>query len=222
MTGNSPRHSYIFGSLKGLYKKDNEDTYLAIDADSYYIFAIFDGVGSARNSKLATLYAKEFIEKNHSGYLNEKTHLDKLMYDCNRYILNQHADEAYTTYCAVVICKDETKPIVVSHMGDSRIYTITNQYIDQLTRDDKLSSTNIVTKCLGMENLETYDFHQKTLTITPEKLLLCTDGFYRFLEEDRFQFFEIMNKKNLKLMRDALLNMVEYRNTDDATFVLIK
>jgi serine/threonine protein phosphatase PrpC len=218
----SAYHSYIHHSLKGINKKDNEDNFLTIEDENYYVFAIFDGVGSALNSKKATDLAKDFIELHHSAYFSKGIFLDKLMYDCNNYLLETEIPEAYTTYCAVFLPKESSHKAVYSYMGDSRIYIVTNQFIEQITVDDKLESRNVITKCLGMSTLETHDFSQSSINITDENLLLCTDGFYSFLEEKRLRFFEVFNKRNLKLIKDELMVLVKDRNRDDATYVLIK
>jgi serine/threonine protein phosphatase PrpC len=215
-------HMHIYQSLKGILKKDNEDNYLAIENELYNIYAIFDGVGSAQNSKEATNLAKEFIMTNHSNYLSQQIRLDELMYDCNNYILNTDTFQPFTTYCVIVMLRRSPQEAVYSYMGDSRIYVITKQFIEQITTDDKLQSANVVTKCLGMNTLENYDFHQNSINITDQNLLLCTDGFYYFLEENRMKFFEIFNKKNLNSIKDEIMSIVLDRNKDDATFILIR
>lgn len=216
------KRSFISFSLKGVNKKDNEDNYLAIENDRYDLFAIFDGVGSAKNSKQATILAKEYLEANHSIYITKDVRLDELMYDCNNYILNKDLAESLTTYCTIIFLKSQSSKIYYSYMGDSRMYIISNKFIEQITQDDKLATANILTRCLGMNTLERYDFNQNSLTITEENILLCTDGFYQFLENERMHFFEIFNKKNLHSIKDTLIEIVQNRNNDDATCVLIR
>lgn len=215
-------HEYIYQSIKGIRKKDNEDNYLAIENEQYEIYAIFDGVGSAQNGKKATDLAKDFIVVNHADYLSTQICVDKLMYDCNNYILNTQLHEPFTTYCIVVIPQKSPQEVIYSYMGDSRIYLLTKQFIEQITTDDKLQLANVVTKCLGMNTLENYDFYQNSINITDENLLLCTDGFYAFLEENRMQFFEILNKKNIHSIKKEVTSLIVNRNNDDATFLLIK
>lgn len=209
-------------SLKGVNKNQNEDNYLTIEGHGYNLYAIFDGVGSAENSLKATELAKAFITDKHHLYLGQQTRLNELMNACNQYILATNTAEPYTTYCAAVTQSDETKRIVLSSLGDSRIYLVSKQFIEQMTTDDKLEYANIVTKCLGMSNLNKEDFRQNTIQITDENLLLCTDGFYQFLEEDRMRFFHILNKKNINSIKEELVSLVADKNKDDATFVLIR
>jgi serine/threonine protein phosphatase PrpC len=216
------KHNHIYQSLKGILKKDNEDNYLAIENERYNIYAIFDGVGSALNGKEATNLAKEFIKTNHAGYFDQYARLDRLMSDCNNYIINTQTPEPFTTYCIIAILKNIPHEVIYSYMGDSRIYLISKQFIEQITTDDKMQFANVVTKCLGMNILEDYDFHQNSINITGENLLLCTDGFYHFLEENRMQFFEIFNKRNLHSIKEEIISMVVDRNKDDATFLLIR
>lgn len=217
------KHNHvIYQSLKGIRKNDNEDNYLTIENERYNIYGIFDGVGSALNSREATNLAKEFITKQHDDYFNDHVHLDRLMYDCNNYIISTLVPEPFTTYCIIVILKNKKHEAIYSHMGDSRIYLISKQFIEQITTDDKMQFANVVTKCLGMNTLKYYDFHQNSINITDENLLLCTDGFYHFLEENRMLFFEIFNKRNLNSIKEEIMSIVVDQNKDDATFVLIR
>jgi serine/threonine protein phosphatase PrpC len=216
------QHNHIYQSLKGILKKDNEDNYLAIENERYNIYAIFDGVGSALNGKKATDIAKEYIQTYHAGYFNQYARLDRLMYDCNKYIINTQTPEPFTTYCIIAILKNTPQEAIYSYMGDSRIYLISKQFIEQITTDDKMHFANVVTKCLGMNILADYDFHQKSINITGENLLLCTDGFYHFLEANRMKFFEIFNKKNFNSIKEEIMSILVDRNKDDATFLLIR
>ncbi|MBB5397943.1 PP2C family serine/threonine-protein phosphatase [Mucilaginibacter sp. AK015] len=216
------RYVHICQSIKGLHKKHNEDNFLTIDDERFNLYAIFDGVGSALNSKKATDLAKEFIIANYTKYFSSQIKLDELMYDCNNYIINSRVKEPFTTYCVIVLFKSSPNEATYSYMGDSRIYLISKRFIEQITTDDKVHLSNVVTKCLGMNTLGNYDFYQKSINITDENLLLCTDGFYCFLEEDRMKFFEIFNKKNLKSVQEEIISIVSNRNKDDATFVLIR
>src|SRR5208282_5034555 len=129
---------YIYETLTGINKAENQDNLLVIEEMDYSLFAIFDGVGSAINSKQATIYAIDFLKNNYSFYIKENVRIDKLMHACNKFILSKKLLETYCTYCLAYISKNITDRLIFSSMGDSRIYQITNQYMEQLTTDDKI------------------------------------------------------------------------------------
>ncbi|RZK14598.1 MAG: hypothetical protein EOO43_16135, partial [Flavobacterium sp.] len=188
----------------------------------YDVFAVFDGVSSARNSIKGTILCKNFIKKNHENYLKGQARLDLMMRDCNDYLVSLNIPELYTTHCVLFINRESSKEMVLSHLGDSRIYLITKQFIEQLTMDHKHHYGNVITKCLGMNALHTSDFEQKSVSLIDKNILLCTDGFYPFLEDNRLLFFEILNRKNFQSIKQDLTSLIINKNKDDATFLLIR
>lgn len=215
---------HIFQSLKGIHKSENQDNFLIINEDQFMVYAIFDGLGSKTNSKTATILAKSYIKKNCLTFIDEsEIALNRLMLSCNEYLLARMDPELMTTYCIVYIPKDLNKSIQYSALGDTRLYTITAQFIEQLTEDDRVSvRANVLTKCLGMTGLSIHDFKQVTVEKKKGVLLLCSDGFYTFMEDNRLVFFDILNKRNLKSIKDSLYQLIHGNNADDSTYILIR
>ena len=142
------------------------------------------------------------------------------MYKTNQYLLEKNIEEPYTTYVASLFIKNDGS-ILISGMGDSRIYGISNQYINQHSKDDKSMTSNALTKCLGAENLTKEDFTEKLLSAPEDRILLCSDGFYHFLEGNKSTFFELLNFSNLKNIKNKIVKEVKNKNSDDATYILI-
>ncbi|MEJ7823409.1 MAG: protein phosphatase 2C domain-containing protein [Chitinophagaceae bacterium] len=212
----------IANSIIGVNKKENQDNFLIIEEDQDCIYAIFDGVGSAKNSKLSTDIAVEFIKQNYQTYKKEECFLSLLMYECNNAILSLKILEPFTTFCIAQVPNDAKRQIIFSSLGDSRIYFITKQYIDQITKDDKSAfGRNNITKCLGM-NLYKNDFTQHNLNREGSSILLCTDGFYDILEKNRLKFFETFQKPNDKSIFNELNHFIEENNFDDASYIFIR
>ncbi len=213
---------YISNSIKGINKSENQDNTLVIEETNFNIYAIFDGVGSAANSRMGTEIAKSYIEKNYNSYItNNEVSIDKLMFMCNEHFKSVNIRDAFTTYCLAVILKDYSK-VYYSSMGDTRIYLISNQYFEQLSEDDSFKFQNVLTKCLGMDYLSFSDFKQNVIDYKDENILLCTDGFYSFLENDKMTFFEIINKKLLKNIEDNFNKVILDKNFDDSTYLLVR
>lgn len=213
---------HIFGSFKGKNHSKNEDGRLILVSKNYTLYFIFDGVGSASNATEGIRNAKEFIKKNYSKYYSQTNFsLSLLMCDTNTYILDSTIDEAFTTYCAIYIPHTRNDKIKFSNLGDSRIYIITNQFIEQITNDDKLiSSRNIITRYLGLDSIKLNDFPEKILESTNCKILLCTDGFYTLMDENKERFFAIFNFSLLEKIKKAIRKEIK-QNTDDASYILV-
>ncbi|KAB7731818.1 hypothetical protein F5984_06215 [Rudanella paleaurantiibacter] len=214
---------YIYQSVKGVGKSENQDNSLIIEERDFNLFAVFDGVSSAVNSKKGTDLAKEYITSHYRKFVNEDAvDLCRLMYSCNEYMLASNIPSVYTTYCIAVIYKDGSGHSYFSTMGDTRLYIITNQYINQVSKDDTIHpNSNTIMKCLGMNYLDSKDFTQDYFIRENQFVLLCSDGFYSFLEGDRMTFFDYFNRKTLKSIQININSCIK-NNLDDSTYIFIR
>lgn len=89
---------YFFSSFKGIYREENQDSLVVIDEPCYSLFAVFDGVGGARNGKAASEFAKRFIKDNYSTYVSEIIKVDELMYNLNKRLTRSGIYEAYILF----------------------------------------------------------------------------------------------------------------------------
>jgi len=212
---------YITESFKGKNKEFNDDFFIALNDEGKYLFVLFDGVSSAKNAKLAIENSAEYIKKNYKYfYDDDKLDLRDLMFETNKHLIKQKIAEAYTTFVALSMGQKKDK-IVISSLGDSRIYAISSQYLTQISKDNKGEMSHTITKCLGMKELVRDDFTEIDVRYPEKRFLLCSDGFYSFLEESKSEFFEIMNFNNLKNIKKRISREVENKNDDDATYILI-
>ena len=212
---------YITESFKGIRNKQNNDSFIILDKKYFSIFILFDGVGSAKNPKVGIEKASNYIKKNFRQFIiGGRLSLKDLMYKTNQYVLNENIDEPYTTYVALYIDK-EHDDILISGLGDSRIYGISKQYINQYSKDDKSKISNTITKCLGIKGLKKEDFKEDFVKKAEKRLLLCSDGFYCFLEDNKLNFFELLNFNNLKKIQKKIIKEIRNKNEDDASYILI-
>jgi len=212
--------NFISATLIGTKSKENRDEYLVIDENSFYIFAIFDGVSSAQNGKSAVVKAKSFIETNYKSYLLPEVDIKTFMHDLNQDLVTSDINEPYTTYCFVYIDKKDST-ILYSWLGDSRVYIITSQYMEAITKDDSYKE-NVLSKYLGNPDLRIDDFRQCERHIDHNHILICTDGFYRLLEKDPLTFFDNFHKKSIASIKYGINSLVEGKNIDDSTYIFIK
>lgn len=85
-----------------------------------------------------------------------------------------------TTLVAVVVCKDT---VLVTGVGDSRIYYVEPGLVEQLTEDDA-AENGALNQVLGGRPGETIDPQVVTNGVWDGlRLLLCTDGLHSYLDE---------------------------------------
>lgn len=211
---------YFSATLKGTKHRENKDNFLVIDDPLFFLFVVFDGVSSAKESKQAVDQAKMYIKENYKFYLNQTVNIRTLMFDLNTDLINSNLAEPYSTYCLLYLEK-ASQQLYYSWLGDSRIYTITNQFVEKLTEDDSISE-NVLTKFLGSPELSIEDFRQKKCDKKEGHLLLCTDGFHTLFESNKLKFFNTFNGKSLSKVKERIVSLVEGNNVDDSTFIFIK
>lgn len=216
--------TYISDSIKSPFHELNEDKILIIDDDQYSLFFLFDGVGSAKNALEAINIAARFISKSYKEYENgDKFKLSKLMFNVHNEIMRSKFTEALSTYVAMFIPHKDDQEVSVSSLGDSRIYSVSNQYILQQTDDDNFSGVeNVITKCLGMLRLCKEDFIQIDFFPRERRFLLVSDGFYKLMDKSIKVFHETMNFSRLTNTKKALYKNIINKNTDDASYILVK
>lgn len=211
---------HVFASIKGEKREINKDNLLLIEEPDYNVFAVFDGVSSAIGGGEASKNAADFIKANHKKYLGNEIKLKQLMYDTNSHLLKTGTKEPFTTFCLVYQNKTNSS-FTYSWLGDSRLYIISNQFMEQITLDDNYSE-NVLTKYLGDPQLHISDFRQEEKLKNNLHLLLCTDGFSRVLEKDKLAFFEVFQKKSLKTISEKINSLIKGKNIDDSTFIFVK
>jgi serine/threonine protein phosphatase PrpC len=214
---------YIADTVKGTTHIENQDGYVVIPTGEYLLFALFDGVSLSENQLKGVRCAIEFIENCHQDYYDYgRYHLRDLMLQINLAILKCGWSDALTTFCSAVTLFSNNKSMLISHLGDSRIYTLNDKDLKQHTDDDVVyPGSNILTKCLGIERLEDSDFYQKSIDFTDARVLFCTDGFYHLLEQNREEFLEILSNSDMNRIHSLIRSAVDGKNRDDSTYILV-
>jgi serine/threonine protein phosphatase PrpC len=211
---------YISSSKKGLSRDKNQDRILAIEHDYYYLFALFDGVSSLPMSYLFAEKFKKIIEGKIDLIDNQGNNLDKLFYEVNKEVVDLGI-YGKSTISALFYSKlnDIVKYI---NIGDTRIYVFNNQFLEKITVDDSLEgSANVLTKCLGSKSLTIKDFELKEIN-NQYNFLLCTDGFYKLMEDNLKEYFNVLHYRKFPNIKRKIANLQKGKNRDDSSYILIK
>ena len=231
----------------GLVRQNNEDAWAELP--KVYLYLLADGMGGHQSGDVAATEAIQAFEKIATEPLSEKkltledagNFLKKTVEEVNTQVFNLgYSDETLrgmgTTLCALHVHDDG---VVLAHVGDSRIYRLRNNELQQVTKDHSLLSElvdlgqldeeqaiefmykNILTRAVGTE-----PDVEPTVNITeiePNDLyLLCSDGLTDMLIDDQIEEI-LIREKNLKTCTKALVNAAkEQGGNDNITVVLVK
>ena len=213
---------YICDSIKGSERKENKDRVFITENDKHFLAVLFDGISSADEANRGIDVSIKFIEENHQK-LDEEFNYDisDLMFDVNQKITATDLVTPFSTYSAIHIPKSG-ETAFFSNLGESRIYEITPQYAKQLSHDDNpVYNKNVVTKYLGMVQLDRTQIENFSLNIREKKALLCSDGFYILFEDNLSKFHKILNFKRPQDIKNGLKREVSGKNYDDSSYILI-
>ncbi|MEA2091443.1 MAG: protein kinase, partial [Campylobacterota bacterium] len=108
-----------------------------------------------------------------------------------------------------------------ANVGDSRVYLFRDKKINQLSFDHSMEDgefRGVLTQAIGIENdVEPYYF--ENIVLQDDKILLCSDGLYSIMSEDRLE-------KGISLGAHSLVkkasNLMEDNLPDDTTAVVIE
>ena len=189
----------------GLRRKNNEDAckvQLCISESDFHsrghLFVVADGMGGHAVGELASRLAVETVPhaffKGHEG--DARRALATAITEANDTIhargsQNRDFQRMGTTCSTLLLCP---RGAVIGHVGDSRVYRIRRDRIDQLTFDhslqwelkrqkkklpdelQRLNNRNVITRSLGPEAKVEVDIEGPHTVLPGDIYLICSDG----------------------------------------------
>jgi PPM family protein phosphatase len=211
----------------GRKRRHNEDVYVVEPP----IFAIADGMGGANAGEVAAALAADALRG--EGGSGEDT-LVTLIQEANRRVYEQAAEDAAKsgmgTTMTVALLEDSR--VRIGHVGDSRAYLIRDGELSQLTDDHSLVGELVRSGKLAPEDAETHpqrsvitrvlgtdpDVDVDTITIetrSGDLFLLCSDGLYSMVGNDRILELVERNRRDLDAAAKALIAAANKGGGDD-------
>ena len=218
---------FISDSFQGDSRKTNKDGILLISDENHYILGVLDGVSSAAGAKKAVSFAIKYLTKNHNSFLKEGTFdLAGMLEELNRTLISTGIEDPFATCSLAYIPHKASQKIRILSLGDSRVYSVSKQYLLQLTVDHKDSiRNNILTKYLGAKDLTLKDFTEIEYSEDEQSLLICSDGFYSVMESKPKYLAElhrVLNLKAIHFIRKGIGKVIYGFNKDDASYIFIR
>lgn len=223
----------------GLVRKKNEDA-VAVD-ENLGLFVLADGMGGHKGGAIASnLAVKSLITKLNAslpllkpgeideelGYTRESIAIRDAVLYANKEIYTTATEKPElsgmgTTLVAAVFYDNR---LSIAHVGDSRIYRLRNDQLEQITSDHTIlqelidrgfytedqakdSTTvqkNLVTRALGVEQSVAVDI-KEDLVHLGDLYLFCSDGLHDLVDED-FLTEQLSVCEDLEACAENLIN----------------
>jgi serine/threonine protein phosphatase PrpC len=222
-----PSHN-IKGSGFSLAKRKEligDDFYDVKTIGNLTVAIVCDGVGSAAAGREAASRVTNYLLNNlkirPKTWTLEKSikifirSINSILYQESQ--INYGRSELVTTLAIVVI---EGNRLYGANVGDSRIYLYRDKVLTQLSHDhsmDEAGYENVLTQAIGIDT-EVEPFYFENILQKDDRVLLCSDGLYNIMSEDRLEQgiangAHSLVKKASKLMDDHL--------PDDTTAIVL-
>jgi protein phosphatase len=217
----------------GLARENNEDS--GFIGKNYLLVA--DGMGGHAAGELASATAVSIIsgfDKNYSQIQDVSNIVEEISLKIKNSIHKDNSRQGMGTTASFVKLND--KSLLITHIGDSRVYLIRNKQIKQLTKDQTYIQTLIDSGEITEQ--ESKNHPQKSLLLQAidgsknlvaqtetieiqegDKLLLCTDGLTNVVSDK--EILEIVNKYDYVGSVSALIEKsLELGGPDNITVIV--
>ena len=230
----------------GLVRKENQDTYRI--ARNGGVCVVCDGMGGAAGGRIASTLAAETYVAELDKVLKPDMTPEQLreassyaVAMANQAVENRATEDAElsnmgTTLVSAIVYEGGA---VVTNIGDSRAYYITEAGITRITKDHSLVESmvdhgditadearhhpnrNLITRALGRDTNAACDGYIRPME-KGDYILLCTDGLVNTVT-DQEMLFEIVHGGDLDTCLDRLLHISKSQGApDNVTAVLMQ
>lgn len=218
---------FTFVSDKGKVKEKNEDFYGFYDNE---LFLIADGLGGYKGGEIASRLAVEVCLAEYKRIKLEKLSPQKTLkrlVSQAHFAVNQRAKQLgflwMSTTLIIVMIKDNH--FTIANVGDSRVYLIQSNLINQITIDQETDFTGLLLQAVGLGEKVKPDLYEGSFR-KESLLLLCTDGLTDFVSDRKIlELIDVKakTKKELNKSADQLITLANNRGGfDNITVGLIK
>ena len=225
----------------GLVRTVNQDDYY-IDPEGRF-FIVADGMGGHAGgqeaSHIATQVISTFLDKQWNSPQESQVLLQKAFLEANQAILQDQSNhpERSEMGTTTVMVMFRNQPWY-GHVGDSRLYRLRNQQLEQITDDHTWVARamnagdltpeqarahpwrHVLSQCLGRKDLRQIDVQR--VDVQPgDRLLLCSDGLTEELSDPLIASY-LQSDSACEKVAVALINAAkEHGGRDNITVVII-
>jgi protein phosphatase len=223
---------------RGLERDENEDSILVDEAEN--LFVVADGMGGHEKGCVASTIVVDafrqtnmFLEEKKLQSFDEQGVKDALEKQLNSQV--EKATEALFTYAAQNVIEGIMGSTIVGlykvpifdkwavfHLGDSRLYHLSENRLTQLTLDHSGSTTSssVLSKAIGnfpAVPLEIHYFNPKE----GDLFLLCSDGISDYCRNDELLDLALKYRYSLPLLCQYLKELIYERGAKDNLSLIV-
>ncbi len=229
----------------GCIRSLNEDSFFVSEPDNTdTVFAIVaDGMGGHNAGEVASENAVEILKKDIQERHGESPEniLIGAISEANTkiYEMSKKGKELSGMGTTITACVIEKNTVTAAQVGDSRLYLIRGDEINQITKDHSLvemlidsgaitkeeaknhPQKNVITRAIGTDETVEADFYEFK-TKKGDVILLCSDGLVNMLDDTEI-LSVVKSSGDFKSAANTLVENAEKAGgTDNITVVLIK
>ncbi len=221
------KYSAITG--KGKVRKKNQDRIYVrnnnsnvLSSEEQPIFAVFDGMGGEQYGEVASEIAYNTVKDNAGMVSNTKICILINEYICS-YMQKNNIFRMGTTAAIVEFLNDN---VYTCNVGDTRIYRVANNEIEQLSVDHvvntgRYKTRRVLTQYLGIPENEVMiePYERKTTINIGDIFLLCSDGLTDMVTDE--VILEIIRKNNIETLAQKLYDVALANGGKDNISVIV-
>lgn len=128
---------------------------------------------------------------------------------------NHQSHKGMVTTLSALVFKSNTAYIF--HVGDTRIYRLRNNELEQLTNDHRFTVSDektYLSRAMGIDLLVDIDY--KTIPVEKDDIFIqLTDGVHEFITDRQIKDFTLTNSKDLNAASKQMIEMAVKNKSDD-------
>jgi protein phosphatase len=197
-------------------------------------FLTADGMGGHDAGDAASVFVAENMRQAEITETNvyDSASLEKLIRSIHYALLKEGREKRTpnmgSTLSGILLQRDA--PCAFFNAGDSRVYRLRNGFLQQLSKDDSLSSIvpgaakNIITNAVGagLPNISVASYFSTTVAVKGDTFLICSDGVHGFLSDDDLDKILAEPLSPPETAKKIVEAAIENNSDDNCTAVVVK
>ncbi len=237
----------IFSTTHTGDRKENQDSFIHFSLGTAQCYLVADGMGGHSGGRLASQRFCAAIENNFARYashckIDQVEAINTLIDDARQEMCVSitREDSDLSPHTTAVLAIYDGKQLHVAHIGDSRAYLIQDQTLKWISRDHSVAQLMVdqgeidssdvsqdESQNILYRSVECQKLHKPSISSfdikSNDSLILCTDGFWCFVEEP--EFLSLAQTKKPKKAIKELTHKVYQRaqgKSDNITALLVQ
>ncbi|MGI6680736.1 MAG: PP2C family protein-serine/threonine phosphatase [Bdellovibrionota bacterium] len=225
----------------GKKRETNQDSFIAVCGENFKLFVVCDGMGGTDGGEIAAGITISYLQSELSGKkINDIEDVKEVVFLANKHVFDYGAEHKEvqglgTTITTLLVM---AKGSWILNVGDSRVYKIVANSMEQITQDDTVLQeliksgavskekakshpiANMLTKTIGQGDSLEIESKRIGFLDDSELYLLCSDGLYNMLSDE-----EILKIIKESSPQEAVKKLVEEANdnggADNITVMIV-